>query len=88
MRLMMRPETKKRIPNGTITAAAAIAIPKKCTQPWEKRKRKKERERFTENILRNGILLLLLCISITVISSDLPIMEFKIYWILRVDGKE
>ena len=41
MRLMMRPETKKRIPNGTITAAAAIAIPKKCTQPWEKRKRKK-----------------------------------------------
>ena len=44
MRLMMRPETKKRIPNGTITAAAAIAIPKKCTQPWEKRKRKKERE--------------------------------------------
>ena len=41
MRLMMRPETKKRIPNGTITAAAAIAIPKKCTQPWEKRERKK-----------------------------------------------
>ena len=89
MRLMMRPETKKRIPNGTITAAAAIAIPKKCTQPWEKIKRKRKRERDSQKILlRNGILLLLLCISITVISSDLPIMEFKIYWILRVDEKE
>ena len=52
-----------------------------------KEKEKKKRERFTENSLRNGILLLL-CISITVISSDLPIMEFKIYWILRVDEKE
>lgn len=43
MRLMMRPETKKRTPNGTITAAAEIAIPKKRTQPWE-REREIERE--------------------------------------------
>lgn len=32
----MRPETKKRIPNGTITAAAEIAIPKKSTQLFER----------------------------------------------------